>query len=301
MGGPSAEAEVSRRTGTAIQKALETKGYQARALEFNPSTVVDDLRTLGAEVVFNAIHGKFGEDGALQGLLEILSIPYTGSGIGANAVCMNKNTTKNVLSGADIPTAKGTSYTNAKERKSDIIKDIEEKYAFPVVLKAATQGSSLGVVIVSERDDLRSAIDEVCNYDDTILIEPFLDGDEFTVAVFNGKAMPVIKIVPHSGSYDYTTKYSLGASDYLVPAPISDSLTKEMQTLSEQAYIALGCSGMARVDVMTNEKGEVYILEVNTMPGMTETSLVPKAAHAMGISFEDLCEKMLNTAGLQKF
>lgn len=301
MGGPSAEAEVSRRTGAAIAEALITKGYHISTLELNPRTVLQDIENLKGDVVFNAIHGRYGEDGALQGLLEMAEIPYTGSGIMAHSVGMNKKVSKDVFKGAQIPTAESVSYNGNLQSKEDIIKDIEAKFSLPVVLKPATQGSSIGVTIVKEQGQLAKAVTEALTYDPILVVEQYLNGREFTVSVLDGKALAIIEIRPHSGEYDYTSKYTAGATDYLVPAPISDTMTKEMQAIGELVYREVQASGAIRVDVMTDDKDNMYVLEYNTIPGMTATSLVPKAAKEVGIDFPELCEKILLTAGYGKF
>lgn len=301
MGGPSAEAEVSRRTGAAIAEALITKGYHVSTLELNPRTVLQDIENLKGDVVFNAIHGRYGEDGALQGLLEMAEIPYTGSGIMAHSVGMNKKVSKDVFKGAQIPTAESVSYNGNLQSKEDIIKDIEAKFSLPVVLKPATQGSSIGVTIVKEQGQLAKAVNEALTYDPILVVEQYLNGREFTVSVLDGKALAIIEIRPHSGEYDYTSKYTAGATDYLVPAPISDTMTKEMQAIGELVYREVQASGAIRVDVMTDDKDNMYVLEYNTIPGMTATSLVPKAAKEVGIDFPELCEKILLTAGYGKF
>lgn len=301
MGGPSAEAEVSRRTGAAIAEALITKGYHVSTLELNPRTVLQDIENLKGDVVFNAIHGRYGEDGALQGLLEMAEIPYTGSGIMAHSVGMNKKVSKDVFKGAQIPTAESVSYNGNLQSQEDIIKDIEAKFSLPVVLKPATQGSSIGVTIVKEQGQLAKAVTEALTYDPILVVEQYLNGREFTVSVLDGKALAIIEIRPHSGEYDYTSKYTAGATDYLVPAPISDTMTKEMQAIGELVYREVQASGAIRVDVMTDDKDNMYVLEYNTIPGMTATSLVPKAAREVGIDFPELCEKILLTASYGKF
>ena len=301
MGGPSAEAEVSRRTGAAIAEALISKGYHVSTLELNPRTVLQDIENLKGDVVFNAIHGRYGEDGALQGVLEMAEIPYTGSGIMAHSVGMNKKVSKDVFKGAHIPTAESISYNGNLQSKEDIIKDIESKFSLPVVLKPATQGSSIGVTIVKEEDQLTKAVTEALTYDPILVVEQYLNGREFTVSVLDGKALAIIEIRPHSGEYDYTSKYTAGATDYLVPAPISADMTKEMQAIGELVYREVQASGAIRVDVMTDDKDNMYVLEYNTIPGMTATSLVPKAAKEVGIDFPELCEKILLTAGYGKF
>ena len=301
MGGPSEEAEVSRRTGAAIAEALVSKGYNAQTLELNPRTVLQDIDSLGGEVVFNAIHGRYGEDGALQGLLEMAEIPYTGSGIMAHAVGMNKKVSKDVFKGANIPTARSESYNGNLESAEAIIDHIRKEFTIPVVVKSATQGSSIGVTIVREESQLEAAVTEALKYDPILVVEQFLDGREFTVAVLDGEALSVIEIRPHSGEYDYKSKYTVGATEYLVPAPISDEMTAEMQRIGELVYREVQGSGVIRVDIMTDHADKMYVLEYNTVPGMTATSLVPKAANDMGIDFPTLCEKILLTASIGKF
>lgn len=301
MGGPSKEAEVSRRTGAAIAEALESKGYNAQTLELNPRTVLKDIESLGGEIVFNAIHGRYGEDGALQGLLEMAEIPYTGSGIMAHAVGMNKKVSKDVFKGANIPTATSESFNGNLESAEDIIGHIRKQFTIPVVVKSATQGSSIGVTIVRDEAQLEDAVTEALKYDPILVVEQFLDGREFTVSVLDGKALSVIEIRPYSGEYDYTSKYTVGATEYLVPAPISEEMTAEMQRIGELVYREVQGSGVIRVDIMTDHADDMYVLEYNTVPGMTATSLVPKAAKEMGIDFPTLCEKILLTASIEKF
>lgn len=301
MGGPSKEAEVSRRTGAAIAEALESKGYNAQTLELNPRTVLKDIESLGGEIVFNAIHGRYGEDGALQGLLEMAEIPYTGSGIMAHAVGMNKKVSKDVFKGANIPTATSESFNGNLESAEDIIGHIRKQFTIPVVVKSATQGSSIGVTIVRDEAQLEDAVTEALKYDPILVVEQFLDGREFTVSVLDGKALSVIEIRPYSGEYDYTSKYTVGATEYLVPAPISEEMTAEMQRIGELVYREVQGSGVIRVDIMTDHADDMYVLEYNTVPGMTATSLVPKAAKEMGIDFPTLCEKILLTASIGKF
>ena len=301
MGGPSKEAEVSRRTGNAIAEALAGKGYKVTALELNPATVLEDIKQLGGEIVFNDIHGKYGEDGALQGVLEMAGIPYTGSGVMTQAVGMNKNISKAVFKGANVPTARSESYNGNVQSAEEIEAHILAHFSFPVVVKAATQGSSIGVTIAKDGEQLKAALADSLQYDPILVVEEYLDGREFTVSLLNGKALPVIEIRPHSGEYDYASKYTSGATDYLVPAPISPELTARMQEIGEQVYKLVQASGVIRVDIMTNAKDECFVLEYNTIPGMTATSLVPKAAKEAGMDFPELCETILQSAGLNKF
>lgn len=301
MGGPSKEAEVSRRTGTAIQEALVSLGYDARTLELQPKTVLQDIRAMDGDVVFNAIHGKYGEDGALQGVLEMAEIPYTGSGVMCHAVGMNKKISKDVFKGANIPTAPFRTYNGQEQSVEQIIDAIRNAFTFPVVLKPATQGSSIGVTIVNDSSELEAAVKEALAYDPYLVVEAYINGREFTVSVLNGKALPVIEIRPHSGKYDYQSKYTTGATDYLVPAPIDAAMTQKMQSIGELVYRELQANGVIRVDIMSDAHGRMYVLEYNTIPGMTATSLVPKAAKEMGMDFPHLCEAILLSAGLGKF
>ena len=300
MGGPSKEADVSRRTASAIADALVSLGYQAKTLELNPTTLLADIAAMNGDVVFNAIHGKYGEDGALQGLLEMAEIPYTGSGVMTHAVGMNKKISKAVFKGAGIPTAMSESYNGNVQSEQDIIDHIHTNFSFPVVLKPATQGSSIGVTIVKEEAQLADSVKEALKYDPILVVEQFLNGREFTVSVLNGKALPVIEIRPHSGEYDYASKYTAGATDYLVPAPINDDMTAQMQHIGKSVFQELQASGVIRVDIMTDDKDNLYVLEYNTVPGMTATSLVPKAAKEIGMEFPQLCEEILLSAGIGK-
>lgn len=295
MGGPSSERDVSINTGTAILEALKNKGYNAVGVEIDPPRLFEQLKTNNCEIVFNAIHGKFGEDGYLQGALELLGIPYTGSGVLASAIAMDKAVSKQIFIAEEIQTPKSRLF-KSENIEDDAVRKIINEFGLPVVVKAVAQGSSIGVTIVENENDLAKAIEIAKEYDNNILVEKYIKGRELTVAVM-GKddvtVLPTIEIVPHSGKYDYKSKYTKGATDYLVPAELSTNVAEKVNAIAEKTFKALGCKGVARVDIMLDENGNPYVLEVNTVPGMTATSLVPKAANASGISFEDLCEKIL--------
>ncbi len=295
MGGPSEEREVSLNTGNAILGALLEKGYNAVGIELDPPKLFEQLQKSGCDVVFNAIHGKFGEDGKLQGALDLLGIPYTGSGVLASAIAMDKAASKSLFVASGISTPKSKVYTKF-DLKRDLANEITNEFAIPVVVKAAAQGSSIGVTIVEKIEDLQAAINNAFKYSPNILVEEFIKGRELTVAVWgneNKEAFPIIEIIPHSGKYDYESKYTKGATEYLVPAALDEDVVKKVQKNALRAFDLLGCSGIARVDLMLGEDGIPYVLEVNSVPGMTSTSLVPKAAQAAGVSFPDLCEKLL--------
>ena len=289
MGGPSTEAEVSRRSGTAILEALKAKGYNAEGLELNPATFANDIKASGAEFVFNALHGKFGEDGIIQGTLEMMGIPYTGSGVMAAAVTMDKVATKRFFMAEGIPTPKAHTYFRYEFKKRDLTGEILQEFSVPVVVKASSQGSSIGVVIVEKAEELEAALSEAFKYDREVLVEEFIKGRELTVAVWGNEekqeALPIIEITTVTGRYDYVTKYKVGASTHIIPAPLPEEVTKKVKEIAIRAFAVCGCSGMARVDFMLGEDNQPYVIEVNTIPGMTETSLVPDAGRAAGIEF----------------
>lgn len=303
MGGPSTEAEVSRRSGTAILEALKAKGYNAEGLELNPATFANDIKASGAEFVFNALHGKFGEDGIIQGTLEMMGIPYTGSGVMAAAVTMDKVATKRFFMAEEIPTPKAHTYFRYEFKKRDLTGEILQEFSVPVVVKASSQGSSIGVVIVEKAEELEAALSEAFKYDREVLVEEFIKGRELTVAVWGNEekqeALPIIEITTVTGRYDYVTKYKVGASTHIIPAPVPEEVTKKVKEIAIRAFAVCGCSGMARVDFMLGEDNQPYAIEVNTIPGMTETSLVPDAGRAAGIEFPELCARILAMAGYE--
>lgn len=300
MGGPSDEREVSLNTGRAILSALQEKGYNAVGIDLEPERFVTQLQEEKIEVVFNAIHGKYGEDGILQGVLELLKIPYTGSGVLASAMAMDKGISKHMFIAANIPTPRSRIYTK-EHFDSDLPTEIQVDFGMPVVVKSSAQGSSIGVNIVEQPKDLSAAIDQAFKYSENILVEKFISGKEVTVAIIGKnkfEALPIIEIVPHSGRYDYHSKYTKGATEYIVPARLSEDVACSVKKVALEAFKALGCRGIARVDIMLDKDDSPYVLEINTIPGMTATSLVPKAAAAAGISFADLCERLLLMADL---
>ena len=283
MGGTSTEAEISRQTGNAILKALQSKGYNAVGMELNPPTFAEDIKKADCAIVFNALHGKFGEDGILQGTLEMLGIPYTGSGVLAAAVTMDKAASKRVFVAEGISTPRSHTYQSYEMQQRDLAAEIEQEFGLPVVVKAASQGSSIGVYIVEQPAELAEAL---------------------TVAVWGNaaeqQAFPIIEITTESGRYDYDSKYTKGASHHIIPARVSDAKTQEIQALAIKTFQACGCRGVARVDMMLGEDGTPYVIEVNSVPGMTELSLVPDAGRAMGVEFPELCEHILELAGFQR-
>ena len=301
LGGPSSEAEISRVTGAAIAGALREKGYNAQEVELEPANLIPTLEKMGAKVVFNAVHGMYGEDGRLQSILEAAGIPYTGCGVLASAVGMDKAATKRFLQSAGISSPRCLIINRRDAKDLDAVeKEILANFSIPVVIKAATQGSSIGVHIVKNAKDVKEAVSDCFKYSADVLVEECIKGKELTVAMMEDgdeiRCLPVIWIAPHSGAYDFHSKYTKGATDYHCPAPLSEEVTAHVQKLALDTYKVLGLRGVARVDVMLDENNQGYVLEANTIPGMTATSLVPKAAAAVGISFPELCEKILLSA-----
>lgn len=300
MGGPSAEREVSLNTGRAILTALQEKGYNVVGIDLDPPNFIEQLKQEQVDVVFNAIHGLYGEDGLMQGTLEMFGIPYTGSGVLASAMAMDKAVSKRLFMSAGIPTPNSRLYSKQDIDHSLLAEEILNAFGLPVVVKAAAQGSSIGVIIVEKAQDIELAINDAFKYCDHIVVEEFIRGKELTVSILGTnqpKALPIIEIAPKSGRYDYQSKYTKGATEYIVPARLEAKVTDSVQQIALAAYKLLGCRGIGRVDVMLGNDNQPYVLEINTIPGMTSTSLVPKAAAAVGISFADLCERILLMVG----
>jgi D-alanine-D-alanine ligase len=295
MGGLSREREISLKTGKAILKALTEKGYTACAIDVNQD-VAETLIKKKIECAFIALHGRFGEDGTIQGMLELMRIPYTGSGVLASALALHKIMTKKIFLCEKIPTP-----PFEVVQRQDIGKDPLRNISLPLplVIKPAREGSTIGVSIVRAEEELVPALKEAGKYDDEILVEKFMKGREITVGILEDIPLPVIEIVPKSGFYDYHSKYTKGETQYIVPARIPREKYLYAQDMSLKAFQTLGCSGCARVDLMTDENDDSFVIDVNTMPGMTETSLLPKAANYVGITFEDLVERILLGASLK--
>lgn len=300
LGGRSAEREVSLRTGEAIYKALLKKGYDAVKIDVD-SDLINKLKDNRIELAFIALHGKYGEDGTIQGLLEMHDIPYTGPGVLASAIAMNKVMTKKLLLYEGIPTPDFISVTSSEYKKLPI-KSILEKITtlgLPLVFKPVTQGSSIGISFVHHVDEIQPALEEGFKYDSYMLVEKKLNGMELTAAVLGNddpEVLPLIEIVTTTGVYDYKTKYTVGLSDHIIPPRISEDIQSQVKDLAKKAYMAIGCSGLSRIDFIVDEANNPYVLEINTMPGMTETSLFPDAARAANINFEDLSSKLVELA-----
>ncbi len=294
LGGASSEREVSLRTGEAIAKALESTGRQV--LRFDPKLQpLAELLTAKVDAVFIALHGKGGEDGCIQGLLETAKIPYTGSGVLSSALCYDKLRTKVFLSHYGVKTPDYLVYHKGEET-STWAKD--HSVHFPVIVKPSHEGSSVGMTIVKEVAGLPAALEKAVPYCNEVLVESFIAGCEVTCGVLGSEALPLIEVAPKSGFYDYESKYTPGKTEYILPARITSATAERIAKESVSIMNWLGCRGAARLDYMIDVSGEPYFLEINTIPGMTQTSLLPKAAAAAGISFEQLCERILNSAEL---
>ncbi|GEA15342.1 MAG: D-alanine-D-alanine ligase [Moorella sp. (in: firmicutes)] len=300
MGGPSSEREISLKSGAAVAAALEGLGHEVKKIDLDEE-VVAKLKAFAPDVVFNALHGKPGEDGSVQGLLEILGIPYTGSRVLASAITMDKIMTKRILRQAGLPTPDFLNWTAAQyasgceEVKKRILKDL----GLPVVIKAPTQGSTIGTFIVREEGELATAIEGALKYDPCFMAEAFLPGPEITAAVLGNSdplVLPLIEIVSHTGFYDYTAKYTPGLSDHIIPPRLPEAVLAAAASLARQAYILLGCRGFARVDMIVAGGQSPQVIEVNSVPGMTATSLVPDAARAAGLDFPTLVQKIVELA-----
>lgn len=292
-GGASGEREVSLASGDGARQALEEAGFKVEVLD--PSKK-EDLKTLidgGFDVAFICLHGKYGEDGTLQGMLEIIGIPYIGSGVWSSALAMDKIKSKVFYTQAGLKTP--PSLTVSSNCGADISKLISYLGSHCVV-KPSTEGSALGVFIVDGASEIENAIKQAQKLDNEILVEKYVSGKELTVAVLGNKdpiALPIIEIVPVNEFYDYEAKYTPGASQHICPAVLSKELTGKIQEAAIKAHQVLGCEGVSRSDFILDESGECWILETNTIPGMTGTSLLPDAARAAGISFPELCTKLI--------
>jgi D-alanine-D-alanine ligase len=289
-GGRSAERDVSLDTGRAVLGALLARGVDA--VGWDPAEhSLSDLAAAGFDRVWIALHGPGGEDGAIQGALQWLGLPYTGSGVMASALAMDKVRSKRVFDAAGIPTP---DYAIVRNRSHAVL--AAEDFGYPLILKPACQGSSVGMTKVFDPDDLNGAVDLALSFDDFAIVERCIVGDEYTVAVLQGEALPSIRIETPRVFYDYRAKYESDRTRYHCPGTGSDDLEQQYASLALAAFAELGCSGWGRVDFMTGGDGQPLVLEVNTVPGMTSHSLVPMAAKTSGIDFEELCWRILETS-----
>jgi D-alanine-D-alanine ligase len=302
FGGRSAEREVSLMSGSGVLKALQGKGVNAHP--FDPSSRgIAELAAEKFDRVFIALHGRYGEDGTLQGVLEQLGIPYTGSGVMASSIGMDKVMTKRIWMNHGLPTPRFT-VLDAKNATPEELRVVPDDLGLPLMLKAPHEGSTIGISKVVGYSDMQPGFELCAKYDEVVLAEEFISGRELTVPVLgkgrDARALPIVEIRAPEGNYDYQNKYFSDDTKYLCPAPLDDALTKRIQSLAVRAFNAVGCKGWARVDFMLRAAdNEPFLLEINTSPGMTGHSLVPMAAKAAGVSYEDLCVEILRMADLE--
>jgi len=297
MGGSSSESKISLKSGHAIYEALKNYGCQVKDLVLtsqNEDELFGLIEKNDIEIVFLALHGRFGEDGSVQALLEKMGVVYTGSGIEASQRAINKAVSQEIFQKNQITVP--SFIVLRKDCVKEIEKFINERQKFPVVVKPTCEGSSIGVSLVTQKSDLASAIEHAFQFDPEIIIEDYISGRELTVGILGQQALPVIEIRAKNKFFDFSAKYESGTTEYIVPAPIPESVSRKVQESGLRAYQSLGCRDLSRVDIMLSEEQIPYVLEINTIPGFTATSLLPKAARAVGIDFSELCLKILELA-----
>ena len=292
MGGSSAEREISIQTGSGVMRALQSLGYDAQSLDYD-ARFLDNIREVAPEVVFNALQGPGGEDGNVQALLDFLGIPYTGSGVEASALAMDKHLTKKLLAAEGLPTAAWDIF----DLSGGTLPLLPGSLDLPLVIKPRFEGSSQGVVIVRTHEQWTSAMLAAAKTYSQIMAEEFLGGREFTVAILGEEALPVIEIVPNADEfYTFDAKYAPGGSTHIVPARIDEDLAARLQMIALSVHRLLGLRDYSRTDFIVTKEGRPQILEINTLPGLTATSLVPDACGAVGISYEALVDRLVGYA-----
>lgn len=299
-GGLSSEAEVSRRSGKGCFDALQRLGFKNAELVEVDKDIAQKLKDGKYDYAYNALHGKYGEDGCIQGVLEILQIPYTGCGVMSSAICMNKEYTKRILAtNPEVPLAKSVFV-----RKGEDVKEMTKDLKYPVFTKPVSEGSSFGMTKVNTPDELEEAYNAAIKYNDDVLIEEFISGAFVTVGVLekDGKNIPteILEIRPKNEWYDFESKYTPGMSEFVLPAELDEEMTKKVKHIAVLAHETAGCRGLSRVDFMISKDGIPYVIEINTSPGMTATSDLPAQSKVMGISYDNLVQIIMNGAGLNK-
>lgn len=296
-GGVSKERDVSISSSKGIIQALKKNGHEVIGIDFHPDRL-NEIIELKVDLVFIGLHGKFGEDGSIQGLLDMLQIPYVGSGVLASSLAMDKHTAKQLFASKGIPVAKDKRYRIIHSNQiASVVEDIKTTFTTPFVIKPNSEGSTLGLTIVFDENQIETAIEHANVSDEFILVEQFIKGKELTVPVL-GKvgeeiALPIIEIIPKNELYDYESKYAAGGSEHIIPARINDIETEQIKDYAVQAHRALGCETYSRADFLLTDDGTAYILEVNTLPGMTSTSLFPDSAATYGITYEEMIEQFV--------
>lgn len=292
LGGMSEERPISLLTGAAIAGTLRAEGYETVEIDVD-ERVAERIREENVGVAVLALHGKYGEDGTIQGLLEMMKIPYTGSGVLGSALAMDKIVSKELFLFHGIPTPAYFTVSSVPRAGDE---HIPCGFGFPLVVKPSASGSSIGVSIARDRDSFREAVREARRYGYEVLVEEFIPGKLITVGMIDGEGLPIIEIRPKSGVYDYKAKYTKGETEYVLPAELDEPTAEMCARLSQQVRRVLRCRGVCRSDAIVDSRNRVFFLELNTLPGLTETSLIPKAAAHAGISFAALLERMLRLA-----
>ncbi|MGH7763807.1 MAG: D-alanine--D-alanine ligase family protein [Candidatus Dormibacteraceae bacterium] len=297
-GGRSAEREVSLRSGGQVEKSLHEAGHDVTAIDLDLNTW-DVLRDGAFDCVFNALHGRLGEDGTVQGLLELLGIPYTGSGVLASALCMDKARSNKVMAGAGLHVPEFEELEMKEGVAGELVERLVARFGFPLVIKPVREGSTIGLTIAKDADSVASGLVLAGRYDRRVLAQRFARGTEITVGVLatpDMQVLPTLEIVSDNPVYDYDAKYTAGKSHHIIPARIPAAARVAASDAAGRAFTELGCSGMARVDMIVDRDGTPWLLEVNTVPGLTELSLLPDAARAAGIEFSELCRRLVDHA-----
>jgi D-alanine-D-alanine ligase len=296
MGGTSGEREISLKSGEGVARALEARGQAVVRVVFSENEPVDvTLRAANIDVAFLALHGRGGEDGCIQGMLELMGIEYTGSPVLASALAMDKLKAKEMFRLHNIPTPP---YYIATENDLLDLEELHGSFGYPVVVKPRSEGSSIGLARAGDLRELQAAIEAALEHDRSALVERYIKATEVHVGILDGRVLGCIEVAPKVGMYDYHAKYTAGATDYIIPPRIASTRTRGVMNLAERAVRALGCTGAVRVDLLVTEGENEYVLEVNTLPGMTPTSLLPKIAEHAGIDYGALCEMILDGATL---
>jgi len=304
MGGNSAEREISLKTGEGVARALEARGHDVARVVFGKEPVDVTLRAADIDVAFLALHGRGGEDGCIQGMLELMGIEYTGSAVLPSALAMDKLKAKEMFRLHNIPTppyymaTKQDLLGDDELLAVDHLTELHGSFGFPVIVKPRNEGSSIGLAKANNTRELRAAIEAALEHDRFALVERYIKATEVHVGILDGRVLGCIEVAPKSGIYDYAAKYTAGATEYIIPPRIAATRTRGVMNLAERAVRALGCTGAVRVDLLVTEGENEYVLEVNTLPGMTPTSLLPKIAAHAGIEYGALCEMILEGATL---
>ena len=301
MGGYSSEREVSLKSGKAVSQALQEQGCDVRALDINVKDereIFDLIKNTRIDIAFITLHGRLGEDGIIQGILEKAKIPYTGSGVQASQLALDKTLTQKILKDNGIPIPSNRIVAQGSHLDVDEIWNALNNAA--VIIKPACEGSSIGITVVQHKEDFKSALDQAFRYGPKALIEQYINGRELTVGVLAEKALPIVEIRPKSGFFDFTSKYQKGMSEYIVPAEIPNDVAVKIQALALKAHRALKCRHLSRVDLILDKNMNPFFLEVNTIPGFTATSLLPMAAKSAGMNFNQLCLTLVKLAYEQK-